>query len=429
MEELNLEGVFWLDNTPDDQVVGRLTFDSTNGALLDLIGSLHTLEESLGQSVPPVRILGLAGGKSLTLVECYRTNTTTRLPGLTREKYRATLVLSGCQIAESQPLVFDTVRIKLRHLDSWVSKTGTDIQITPDEQGIGIGKIQVTHKPLDKEVVPMDIGELELIFTYGFNQDPFHTTTLTQAAVLGTHFSEPRTVPNILETCTALRNLLTIGVGAPAFVLEATLMCSDLTRDLGEGKTSPVPIGLYTQGLSDDTQKESKDIHPIQMLFTFEDIGGLEGIAKWMNTSSKFKPVIGSLLSHWYLPTIYTDNRFLNIIIAAEALERIRLNQQNINFSKALERLADYAGTPFESFVQDVKPWVNEVVRLRTNNLVHRGLHGEIEGPRTFWLSESLYFLVVLCLLRECGVAESTLSKITCHQRFISTAEQLNSTS
>ena len=428
MEELNLEGVFWLDSKPDDQVAGRLTFDSTNGACLDLIGSLHNLEESLGQSVPPARILGVAGGKSLTLVDCYRTNTSMGFPGLFREQYRPALVLSGCQIAESQPLVFDTVRIKLRHLDSWVWKTGTDIHITPDEQGIGIGEIQVIHKPLEKEVVSIDIGELELIFTYGFNPDPFHTTTLTQAAVLGTRFSEPRTVRNVLETCTALRNLLTIAVGAPAFVLEATLTCSDLTRDLGDGKTSPIPIGLYTLGLSDDTQKESKDIHPMQMLFTFEDIGGLEGIAKWMETSSKFKPVIGSLLSHWYLPTIYTDNRFLNIIIAAEALERIRLNQQNINFSKGLERMVDYAGKPFESLVQDVKPWVNEVVRLRINNLVHRGLHGDIEGPRIFWLSESLYFLVVLCLLRECGVAESTLSKITRHQRFISTAEQLNST-
>ena len=44
MEELNLEGVFWLDSKADDAVAGRLTFDTTNGACLDLIGSLHKLE-------------------------------------------------------------------------------------------------------------------------------------------------------------------------------------------------------------------------------------------------------------------------------------------------------------------------------------------------------------------------------------------------
>ena len=425
MEELNLEGVFWLDNVPDGQVAGRLTFDSTNGAILDLIGALHRPEESFDQSLPPARILGVAGGKNLTLVDCYCANASLRFPGLFREQYRPALVLSGCQITERQPLVFDTVRVNLRHLDGWVRKTGTGIQITPGEQGIGIGKIHLTHTPLDKEVVPTDTGELELTFTCQFKPDPFHTTTLTQSAMLGARFNEPRTVQNILETCVALRNLLTIGVGAPAFILKATLTCPDLTRDLGQEKPSLIPIGLYTQGLGDETQKALKDVHPMQMLFTFEDIGGLEGIAKWMKTSSKFKPVIDSLLSHWYLPIMYTDNRFLNIIIAAEALERIRLNKQNFNFSKGLERLADYAGDPFKSLVQEFGPWIKEVVRLRINNLVHRGLHEDIEGPRMFWLSESLYFLVVLCLLRECGVSESTLSKITRHQRFISTAEQL----
>ena len=59
----------------------------------------------------------------------------------------------------------------------------------------------------------------------------------------------------------------------------------------------------------------------MQMLFTFDDIGGLDGVAKWLETSSKFRPVIDSLLSDWYLPTTYTDNRLLNSIIAAEALE------------------------------------------------------------------------------------------------------------
>ena len=75
-------------------------------------------------------------------------------------------------------------------------------------------------------------------------------------------------------------------------------------------------------------KEKSKNIHPIQMLFSFNDIGGLQGVAAWLKTSAKFKPVIGSLLSHWYLSTIYADNRFLNIIIAAEALERIRLNRK-----------------------------------------------------------------------------------------------------
>ena len=51
--------------------------------------------------------------------------------------------------------------------------------------------------------------------------------------------------------------------------------------------------------------------------------------------------------------------------------------------------------------VGGVEGWVtNEIVRVRQNNLVHRGLRGDAEGPRMFWLAESLYFLVVFCLLK-----------------------------
>ncbi len=428
MEELNLEGVFWLETMPDDQVAGRLTFDAVNGAELDLIGSFHSLQKLFNELERPVRIHGIAGGKALTLLDCLRTNMSIQVPGITSEKYRASVILSGCHLNESQPQVFDAVRVKFRHLDSWVGKTGTVVDTSSDEQSTRTGKIQITHTPLEKEAVPTDIGELELIFTYGLNRNPFNTITLTHSATLGIQFTEPRTLRDTFGICTALRSLITIGVDAPAVITEASLTHSNFVRALPEGKVSPIPIGLYNQELGDTTQGEVKNIYPAQMLFAFQDIGGLEGIAQWLKTSTKFKALIGSLLSHWYLPTIYTDNRFLNIIIAAEALERIRLNQQTINFSDGLGRLASIAGEPFKGLVQDVKSWVNEIIRVRTNNLVHRGLHGGIGGPRMYWLSESVYFLVVFCLLRECGVAESTLLNFMNHQRFRMIAEQLQST-
>ena len=428
MEELNLEGIFWLDTNPDDQVAGRLTFDTINGAHLGLIGSLHRLGEAFGKSAGPVRIHGLAEGKKLTLVDCYRSNTLMQIPGIVREQYRPLHVLSGVQLGENQPLEFDGVRLKLLHLDSWVWKTGTTTDISRDNHSTGIEKIQITCTLLENESFPTDDGELELIFTYDFNPDPFRITTLTQSTLLGVQFSEPCPLLSIFETCTALRNLLTIGVGAPAFATEVSLTRSDSTRDVGGGETSPIPIGLYNQGLGDATQREVKNIHPLEMLFTYDDIGELQGIAAWLETSAKFKPVIGSLLSHWYLPTMYTDNRFLNIIIAAEALERIRRNRQSVNFSEGLESLADLAGDPFRSLVQDVQPWANEIIRARTNHLVHRGLHGDMDGLRMHWLAESLYFLVVLCLLRECGVPEKVLSKIQQNQRFKHTYEQLQLT-
>ena len=428
MEHLNLDGIFWLDASPEDKVAGRLTFDAENGADLDLLGSFHTLPQLFDDLVHPVRIHGLAGAKRFTLIECRRNNASMQVPGFTRERYRPEVVLSGGHFSESQPLQFDGIRLKLSHLDNWVRKTGTDISFTRDEQGTGVRNIQITHVPLDKQVIPTDFGELQLIFSYRFNPDPFHTTKLTQSALLGVEFSESQDLQRVFDMSSDLMNLITVGVGAPAFVTEASLTNSDITRDLPSGKTFPVSFGLYYKGFADNLKREEKPVHPSQMLFTFDDIGGLDGIARWLSTAARFKAVTGSLLSHWYLPTIYTENQFLNIIIATEAFERIRLNRQNFDFSDGLKRLVNYAGDPFRSMVTDIDSWVNEIIRVRINYLVHRGLHSEPDGIRIYWLSESLYFLAVLCLLRECGIPESVMKNIKDNERLRTITERLTST-
>ena len=37
MEELDIDGLFWLADKPDDRVAGRLTFAAANGAKLNLM--------------------------------------------------------------------------------------------------------------------------------------------------------------------------------------------------------------------------------------------------------------------------------------------------------------------------------------------------------------------------------------------------------
>ena len=46
MEELDVDGLFWLACQPDEKVAGRLKFDAANGAKLNLIGSFHKLPSS-----------------------------------------------------------------------------------------------------------------------------------------------------------------------------------------------------------------------------------------------------------------------------------------------------------------------------------------------------------------------------------------------
>ena len=339
LDELDIEGLFWLATKPNKKEAGRLRFDSTNGAELDLIGSFHELREFGEEIDEPIRIHGIAGKKLLTLDSCLRTNQQLEIPGIVRERYHVSRVLTGAQFSEDQPLDFNAVHLQLQHLDQWVWRSGVAVERTLNEHSTGLGQVKITVTPLGKIIAPLHIGDLELSFLYDFSSDPIAETKIKQRCSLGVKFTDPSSLQETLKICGALQDLLTIGVDSPSSITSLSLSYTD----------TPARIDLYAQLRGNPTPQNEKTIHPSKMLFTFDDIGGIDGIGQWLGVSNKFELVISSLLSHRYSPGDYVENRLLNVIIAAEALERIRLNQQNFNFKKGLTRLINYAGDPFNS--------------------------------------------------------------------------------
>ena len=130
MEELDVDGLFWLAGEPDAKVAGRLKFDAANGAELNLIGTFHKLPSSGTHDLQdvffaqnePSRILGVAGKRLLTLDRCLHGGTTIEAPGMVRERYSPEVILSGAHFEEDEPLEFSAVHFQLQHLDQWVWK-------------------------------------------------------------------------------------------------------------------------------------------------------------------------------------------------------------------------------------------------------------------------------------------------------------------
>ena len=424
METLETDGLFWLTNKPENKIAGRLTFSPIDGAELKLIGSLYEVNAIDNSQISSLRICGMTEDAIVTLDGCLRTKKTVKFPGIAVERYHVPIVLLGAYFDEGEELEFNSVYLKLHHLDYWVAKNATFVEHVSHQDGGESGKITIIHRPPGKTVVSIDIGELILSFPYTLNEKLFSETSILQSCTLGIRFTSPCALKEAIEVCNALKNLVTIGADAPAFFREITLTHSDICRKLPSGKVVNEPVRLCGQFIGGDVQRQARTIIPQNMLFTFEDIGGLDGVSKWLTIARKYRIVIDSLLSHSYSPWTYVDTQFFNSITAAEALIRIRLSKQIFNFDAELKRLAGEAGATFVQLVGNVNEWTNEVIRTRINNVVHRGLH-ETERPRLSLLADSLYFVVVLCLLRECGVREETLSNLQGHRRFSWLAERI----
>ena len=363
-----------MDAKPENQVAGRLKFDVMNGAELELIGNFEGLKAPqpwLDDLEGPFRIHGAAATKLLTLVDCLRTSWSIQIPGIEQERYHVPLVLTNAYFNEGQPLEFSAVRLQLHHLEHWVGKTGTTIDSTPDEESSRMRQVQITHTPLKKMAVCTDVGEIELTFGYtlkpsptsAFKAEPIVEATITQHNTLGFRFTALQPLENALKICTALQNMVTIGVNAPVLVKDVSLEHPDWLANSPNRTVIPRKLTLYTQFQGTHSPREDKSIHTREMLFTFDDIGGLEGVAKWLKVAEKYSVAIGPLMNQWYIPQTTLENRFLQCLHGAETLVRIRSQKQNIGkFNKHLLSLTDEAGSAFTALVGDVHRWISKVI-------------------------------------------------------------------
>ena len=435
MQNLDVVGNFWLARKPGRRVAGRLTFNESDGLELNLIGSLHDPEEVLAQRtgpvirVPldelygldsePVRILGETTNGDVTLDNCLRKSGKFPLIGTSRvpqEVYHSDVAFLGAHFGEGEPLVFNGFSLSIQTLEHWIGLSAVSIELDYDENSKQIEQVRIIDKPRGKLAAKTSLGDLELSFESVLVGDHISESTIRQKRALKLRFSESRTLQDTLRVCTSLQDLVTIGIGAPVSINGISLMGNDTDR----------AINFVAQLIGAANQEENKPPHPGEMLFTFEAIGGLEGLAKWLDISDKYQLVIDALLSPQYRPPWYTEHRFFDAITAAETLARIRQREEHINRYK-LKQLGHEAGPEFEALVGDVDQWTDLVWDARRDNLLQRGLR---EGKRLplHLLADSLYFLVILCLLRECGVGDDTLANIQKHRKFRSLAEELRST-
>jgi hypothetical protein len=81
---------------------------------------------------------------------------------------------------------------------------------------------------------------------------------------------------------------------------------------------------------------------------------------------------------------------------------------------KRLRDLADFAGPAFADFVDNTRQWSFVVAKVRNALTHYQGAEPRLEG--LFYLSESVYLLVALCLMRLAGANEALLRAATANR-------------
>lgn len=419
MERLDVDGLFWLVDKPDDKVAGRLKFDPVEGAKLGLIGKFKDFIPT--GSNPPVRMNAIAGGGLFALENCHFERVRVEYAaggksGLTRHEYQSDLLLDGLHWDNSEPLQFKNVLLHLRYLEQWI-RASTRKPIGYEDRADAFPRISHKFDAFERLAgIVGSFGELGLAYGHVEYGDQFLETVRRGNLFFDLRLVESWPFGRVMNWCWMLQDLVTLGLDHPSAVTGVTFEHAQQSDDTADEERQPVKPYMRATGRYASVSLDS--MHVGNTMFTFDDIGGIEGVFKWLEMANRYGIVVGTFVGNLYAPSPYPESRFFNACTAAEAFRRIQLGKQNLNLARELLELAKQAGNTFKDSVGDVNKWANQVVQNRINIVVHPGLHGGANAHELDWLEDSLHLLVVLCLLAECGVQEKAGERIRRSGRF-----------
>jgi hypothetical protein len=447
MDSFDHDGVFWLPDRENDQRTGRLKFDPVEGATLELIGAFGDIKDQFNPEPGTLRIHGVAGKRYLTLDHCFMTNSTFEMPGIMRQTYYVGRIVTNHLFGQDELLTFDKCSVSFDQLATWVRRSGVSVKLEAPTKTQTPNRINIEFNEQQDEVAAVeDDEELRLRSTWALGGDNITETHLRQGSYLQVSYPEALPLEDALDDVKHLQDLLTLTTAAPAVPLEITLWRKDITREMRPGESRPQDMSFYAGQLAEKVRLGEAQ-SPGHVLFQFQDIGGLPTIARWVKVARKYKTVTGSLLSIRYASGLYVENRFHNVISAAETFHRLRFSNEvmskqefkrfcrrliravpkddrnwlgnQLQYSNEprlrhrLEEMATFAGEAFATVHPDADTWVTVVAESR-NRLIHHDEEQSIDFQPgdLYFLTESVFTLVMICLFRECAVPDTTLAAV-----------------
>lgn len=182
---------------------------------------------------------------------------------------------------------------------------------------------------------------------------------------------------------------------------------------------------------------------------SFETIGGIETLARWIDVATTYRPVIDRLAAMRGGMKSYMENRFLNMLAAAEAFHRckyprgLQLPQSEFDelvtliltavparHNKWVSQKLKYMNEPtlrkrLEHLARDTsmathgliggkaRDWAETIKNVR-NALTHLDEHeaNMFSGGSLYWLSESVFGVLRVAVLRECITSDDVWTKL-----------------
>lgn len=413
MATISGPGAFWLSGEPEKRMHGRLTFDAAGGRV-ELFGELGRIDAFEASSLGKYRrLIGDFQGEICTLDGC-RPRSVNEFGG----ELRVQTIIVGAGFDAEEELAFDSVEVRPAFLERWAPADWLDEEPRMREQETR-RQPQLTVKQVKPETAQiMDSLKLTIGSRFHVSGDGYSARALHNDRYCCVKSARLLPVGKLIFLANDFQDLISIATGRIAAFDKVVVSHRDFAIETPDGRMHLQRIGVYRQwravAESDGKPPEHHDLY-----FTYQDFGGIEGVARWMNTVSVYRSILGRLMATRYNQHSYLEDQALNRFVALEGLHRARTSTEDKIYKDRLLELANFAGDPFTELVGHgrVDQWAKHVKEERVELAHHLGRPADHDMTLVYYLSQSAYWLAALCLMREAGAPQETFDRWANHRR------------
>lgn len=314
-ENFESNGIWFLPTSEDDKISGKITYSLEEGIYLELLGTFSNLEHSIFESNKEIILGILQNGKKVTLLKSSVVSCTHNFPGISTVKFLACYMLIGEHYFNKDQLLFDEISIDYHNLSEWLNITGiNESSLSPNELNL---------RYLLPEEINFKINNIDSKFRFSAktNRDNLKSFTLIQNVELILQKDNTVDIFELLRESLVFQGFLTFATFESCYPTKIHLKSSNSYEIYGETKIYK-KIELYYKS---SVSKSKKQNHPVNFLFNYKDVeNNFQSIInKWYENDSKLEPIIYLFLNSFYSQnTIFTENKFLEIIHALETFHR-----------------------------------------------------------------------------------------------------------
>ncbi|WP_134119707.1 hypothetical protein [Kribbella kalugense] len=408
MERLDDVGTFWLATEPENEVHGALTFDPDSRGRLRLDGVLGLTGRPAGY----VRLLGKSQEHAYTLERCFETNrkgaAVLAPAGLGVSTWSVGEVYTNVHFSADEEIAFDRMMIELEDLASWLGRNGITSDGAQHVDGVWVATIE--GKWLGRETVKTDFGDLDITHNLGQRSHVPRELTLWQSFGMLIKLSSVVPKAELLEIASDIQDLVSMGIDRPSAYTKVQFSHPDVVQDLGDSKSERVSIDHFGRWI---VTEGAYDLPPTDIAFSYVDIGGGPGLRSWFSLAADHRSTLARIMAVRRPTGMYSEDRLLNAVAAAEGLHRDLTDLPGRTPLKArLIHLAQLAGPRFEAGLASVDKWSEFLTEERHEHAHNRSQRPSSNVDHYRHMADSVYWLIVLCLLSQIPTARPAIERV-----------------